>query len=230
MPELIKIPEPAWTEAVLEPVARVTKGTDAPVGEALPGRLLLGRPVAVAMTMERAEAPDLRTFIEGHAGRHNFTLVHLACSFRPVDDEPFARASLQVRLSRADGGDGAEPIAWSMWPMRESEAIDDSTTAKIGAEAKLITASVERTVAVKRRDVWLEAVGELRSDPGWEFTRTPRIPISGSNRLILVVMSDAGAAFDGEVDVTASVERRLLGVMSYRARPAGSARVVFTSG
>lgn len=231
MPDHVDMPEPVWTEAILEPEVRVTKGGDAPVAGPLPGRLLLGRPVRVRLTAERARDPALQTFIEGHAGRHDFTLVHLGCTFRPAEDEPFARASLQVRLSRANGSDGgSEPIAWSMWPLRESEVLDDSTTTEIGAEAKVFTAKVQRTVAVKRRDVWLEALGELRSDPGWEFTRTPRIPISGSYRLILVVMSDAGAAFGGQVDVTASVERRLLGLVSYRARPAGFDQVVFSSG
>jgi hypothetical protein len=38
-------------------------------------------------------------------------------------------------------------------------------------------------------------------------------------------MSDAGDAFTGRIDVTASVAHRLLGVLSYRARPAGSAQV-----
>jgi hypothetical protein len=231
MPTHVELPQLDWTETMLEPEVRITKGGKAPPTDPpLPGRLLLGRPVSVRLTTKSAQDPTLRTFLEGHAGRSEFTLVHLGCSFRHADDEPFARASLQVRLTRADGGDGSEPIAWSMWPLRESEVLDDSTTAEIGADAKVFSAKVQRTITVKRGDVWLEGFGELQSDPGWEFTRTPRIPISGSYRLILVVMSDAGAPFGGQIDVTATVEHRLLGLMSYRARPVGSEQAVFCSG
>jgi len=71
----------------------------------------------------------------------------------------------------------------------------------------------------------------LRSEAGIRSrARDGRGDEAGSYRLILVVMADAGAAFGGQLDITASVEHRLFGLMSCRARPVGSEPAVCSSG
>jgi hypothetical protein len=221
------VPEPTWTEAVLEPVQRATKGDDATHADPLPGRIALGRPVALRLAAEGIEDKELRSFVEGYRDRSNFTLVHLACSFRAEPGTSFTRASVQVRLSRSDDSEAPEPIAWSMLPDRQTSDCEASTKVQLGANAKLLSATLERTVTVKRADLFIEALNELRSDPGWEFTRTASVEISGAHRLALVVMSDSASGFEGDVEASATVRDRFLRLIPYRARPVDGEMVRF---
>ena len=139
------------------------------------------------------------------------------------------RASVQVHLARSDAQEsGAQPIAWSMLPDRETSESQASTKVQLGADAKLLKLTLERSMTTKRADLFVEALNELRSDPGWEFTRTNSVEISGTHRLVLVVMSDAGAGVIGDVAASATVRDRFLRLIPYRARPVDGSAVRFS--
>jgi hypothetical protein len=207
-----------WHEVVLEPDDRTVKSPTQGTAEPLPGRIALGEPVAVPLTPERAgDDTELRSFIEEHAGVQDFALVHLACTFRHVDDEPFERASLQVRLRRADGGDPPSPIAWSMSPLRETTTTEVTDKVTLGAKVKFVDVGAERSATVARADLFVEALNEQRADPGWEFSRTNAAQLRGVQRLALVTMAPAGSGVAGTIEVTATVRRHRFGPFTYKA-------------
>lgn len=219
------IPEPDWQSAALAPEDRSTKGSGPPPSERLRGWVALGEPVAIPLTLARVGADDdLRHFIEEAGATHAFHLVHLACSFRPADDEPFAKAWLAVSLARSEGdGEAPTPIAWSMQPQRLSDAVQAAQTVRLGGALKLfdngpgIESGAETTESWTRHDPFLEAFNELRADPLWEFTRTARAAIRGQFRLTLVVRAPRDVPTAGEVSLATVVQRRHFGLIPYTA-------------
>ncbi|MDT3398736.1 hypothetical protein RKE29_19145 [Streptomyces sp. B1866] len=189
------------------PTGPVPPDGPSPLGD----RIMLGGPLSVPVTPELiADDAELRAFVAQEAATAAYHLVHtsLTCD---RDGGPALRAvSLGFGLS-AGAGAPFQPVAWSMTPKRLTEAIQTTTSAQLGPQLGFVGHS--RTT--QRGRVCLEALRELRSDPGWEIRRTRTVRIGGTYRLTMVVRAPRGAAVRTAVAVRATV-RRGLGSRHYR--------------
>jgi hypothetical protein len=214
----VQVPELPQVETVLADIGRATRGSASTPRE-LRVRLSLGEPLAVPMTAEFAAGDAaLRTFVEGEAAISRYWLVHLACTFSPPDDERLERAWLSVSLSRDDDGTAApRPIAWSMNPMRLERPVQHARALKVGANAKLVEASLDAGRTITGGAVYLEALNVQEPTPSWEFHRTDADEIRGSFQLALVVRAPREAGVDGTVELTATIRTRRFGLLAVRA-------------
>lgn len=175
----------------------------------LTGMLRIGGPVAVPIDSSHvASDPDLATFIAREEGQWVYQLVHLAVGFEHSRQLPHLEsATVQFQLSSEDS---APPTAWSMAPLRAMDTEEVTTSVRLSPQLKLLGAeasvgTAERSFTRDRGRVFLEALGELQSNPKWEFRRTRERELRGSYRLALVLRSVAGAASSIAVVVSADV-------------------------
>lgn len=214
-------PELEWRSVPMGLDEAVVRGGDDDHGGAdLGERVRIGGPLAVPVRPEDVEG-DLRTFVAAEAGRHTYHLTHVALSLICDRGDPkFESATLSLLLS-ATGGAAPEPVAWSMLPQRVTEEESVTTNFRFGPELTLepvglSLGSVERSGTRTSARLAVEARGLLRSDPSWRLTDTPRNPIAGIHRLVLVVRGAAGAVPQAVVGVRATVRERR--VLRYRSR------------
>lgn len=218
----IEMPEPPTHDLVLAPRDDQFRG-DAPAPgarEPLRHRVSVGGPV-----FRRIEADDatddmeLRHFLAEEAVQSDFYLLHLTCTLRPSESEPFTEALIEISLT--DPGLGAKPIAWSMQPDRLVDAVEVSRTVSLGPTLKILGVDLELKAEQQRtrtrQEPFLEAMYELESTPSWALYRTAGVELRGLYRFHLVVRAPKGAAVKGTTLVEAKVQRRLLGVIPYRA-------------
>lgn len=225
----IELPEmqgDTWRDLALEPEVRATKGGKQAPAERLEGWVSLGEPVVLPLTPERlADDPALRDFVARE--EFAFCLVHLACSFRPREGEPFANAWLEVLLARADGMPRPLPVAWSMYPRRLEKAVEVSRTVRLGASLKVediagAESGMEQEERWTHHEVYLQALNELQPNPIWEFHSTPRAEIRGLQRLVLVVRAPKAAPAQATVRLSATVRRKRLGIIPYTTAHPGA--------
>jgi hypothetical protein len=93
--------------------------------------------------------------------------------------------------------------------------------ALMNVEATLGEAS--KTTMREEREVFLQALRQLRSDPTWEFRRTKTMDISGAFNLAMVVRAERDAAIGVTCTMTASTKGNLL--RWYRQELAGPLQV-----
>ncbi len=208
----IQLAEPVWHEVTLIPDERSTKGFAIPETEPLRGWLLIGEPGVIPITSGQiADDADLRGFVEAMAKEAGFYLVSLACTFRPPEGEHFKKAWVQVDLGRYDGVAQPLPIAWSMEPLRLEEGQETKWSAEIGAEVKLVNASIEGGRSTTGKRLVLEALNEGNPNPAWEFFEG----ISGVYRLKMVVRTPRGVKCGGAIKLSASIARRKMFFITY---------------
>jgi hypothetical protein len=181
----------------------------------LTDRIALGGPVAVAVTPDYvADDPGLRAFVAGEAAHAVYYLVHLSVSFAAEPASPrLDSAALDLTLSGP--ADAPQPVAWSMSPLRVSDPVQLERRFSLGPELKLADVSVklgelDRTVSRQREDIFLQAQGELRADPRWEFQHTPAARLYGSFRLIMVVRAATGQPTSLSATIRAATKGNLL--------------------
>ena len=223
---VFEAPEIPEHDLILEPENRITRGSGTESVDPLEGWVSIGEPVPVPLTIDSvSEDKDLVNFLKSENAEHfKFHRVHLSCTFRPHND-PFVNAWLKVQLARSDDIQTPQPIAWSMKPRRLEKFVEISRTVKIGASLKIlpevaelgIGSGSERKQTWQHNEVFLEALNELQSDPIWEFTKTDKEPIRKSHRFDLVVRSPKDAVTGGMVSLSATVERKRLGIIPYKA-------------
>jgi hypothetical protein len=210
----IEVPELSETAAILEPEARVTRGSSRP--DPVRGAVSLGLPVVQTINDELVgDDAALRSFLASEGSAWRFHLVHLACSFTPGGDASFGQALLTVRLTRDDGVAEPPPIAWSLTPQRAERAVERSRTVKIGAKLVLEMA-VEMQTSGQHNEVFVESYGLQEPTCSWKFTRTSLDEISGTQRLALVARTPSDCLVTGTVDLRATLARRRLGMFPYR--------------
>jgi hypothetical protein len=222
----IEVDEAPELDARLLPQDEATKGVETAGADVKPlhGCFSIGTPVVQPFTDElAAQDKDLGQFLVRERD-YRFHLVHVACTFRPERDTPFEAASLQIRL-QAEGG--AEAIAWSMSPERLTDSVHYSRKIGVTSELKVFEVNAETEKSGETRDVYVEASGLLQSDPAWEFTRTDRVPISGSHRLFLVVRAPRDAVVTGDLELSMTLRLRRLGIIPYRAELPNAATGTF---
>lgn len=206
----IELATPEFRTVTLEPKEVHVRGPGgAAVLEPLEGPVSIGGPITVPLTKERAaDDPDLQAFFEQDTA-HRYDLVHLAGTFAPVD-EPLQRVWIAIELSRPDAGPAPLPIAWSMKPERLEDEVTTSAKATLDADAKLLKAGLEIGSSRVSKDVSLQALYTMQSNPTWILERTDSAQISGVQRFVLVVRSPVDAPARGRVEVGAVVQRRRL--------------------
>jgi hypothetical protein len=172
----------------------------------LEGRVTLGGPFTVPVTPDYvADDPSLRMFVEQEAAHSVYHVVHLSLTFAGEPGAPrLARAAIELGLSSTSTA--AEPVAWSMTPLRVTETAQVERSFTLGPTLKLHEAEaslggIGQTVTGSRTDVFLQALRELRPDPAWEFTRTRDMHLYGSHRLTMVVRAprDGATSLSGTV-------------------------------
>jgi hypothetical protein len=84
--------------------------------------------------------PELSLFLNANDGRYRYDYVRLSCSFCPRNDERFEKAWLSITLGPEPPQSSEEPTARSIFPLEDYETIEDTAEAKIGVDAKILTA------------------------------------------------------------------------------------------
>lgn len=215
----IATPDPGeWTELDLAP-EKTRKGNYKL--DSLKAAVALQKPVSLELkSADLNNDPELKRFVKAHKGQFHYHLVQFACSFRPSEAEPFERAAVEVKLSRADQTDDAMPIAWSMKPTSQFEEIEFSRTVKISADLKLFDVGIgsggEETTKRTIQKPLIEAFNVGQSNPAWEFRGEESKPLSGAYMLSLVVQCPANAAALGVVGLSVTVLRKWAGIISHR--------------
>jgi hypothetical protein len=211
---VIEIDLEPLTPRVVPLAPRVERGRSDDVGPAV-GPVSVGGPISIPLTKESApDDPDLAAFVDADSD-HRYDLVHLAGTFAPVD-EPLQRVWFIVQLARPDKGPSPLPIAWSMKPERLSDDVTNSSKATIGADAKLLSAGLELGSSRVSKDVSLQALYTMQSNPTWILERTKSAEISGTQRFVLVVRSPRDAPAHGRLEVGALIRKKRLGLLSYK--------------
>jgi hypothetical protein len=180
------------------------RGTGAPGAPPLQGRILLGGPLCVPVTAASvAHDDELSAFVQGEAGIAAFYLMHLSITCAGQPDSPDLH-TVGVNLTLvADPGAAFQPVAWSMTPKKLTETVQNTTSAQLGPQL----AFVGHSQTTSQSSTCLEALRELRSDPGWEIRRTANVRIGGGYRLAMVVRAPHGTQSRAEVSVRATVRR-----------------------
>jgi hypothetical protein len=213
----IELPEPPEQELTLLPARRDRGEGDS--AEQLAGRLSLGGPVYRRIEVDSTDDAELRHFLEQEAADSAFFLLHLTCTLRPLEDEPFRQAFLEVVLENDDAT--APPIAWSMEPHELSDSVEISRTVSLGPSLKIqgfgLDASAGQSVKRERQQVILSALYELESRPAWQLYSTDTVPLTGMRRFHLVVRTPKGSVTTGTARVEAMIERKRFGLRKYNA-------------
>jgi hypothetical protein len=223
----VELPEPPEHELVLEASPRATRGiradddeVPAAALEPLVKRLSIGGPVTRHIGLESTDDVELTRFLEDEGADHDFYLVRLDCTLRHDDEEPFASALLAVDLA-AKADDAPAPIAWSMDPLELFDIVPVSRTIGLSPSLKILGVGLEGKAEVgderQRKDVFVEALYQLESNPTWAMYRTGSTQLRGVQGFTLVVRARKGKATVAGVAASATVERKHFGLISYEA-------------
>ena len=221
----IELPTPQEHELVLEPNVKAIRGilSDEPPAAALEPlrrRLSLGEPVFRRVDVDSTDDAELQWFLEQDGAEYDFYVGRLTCTFREARDDRFASAVLDIDLST--GGRAARaPIAWSMEPLLSFDPVQLTRSISLSPSLKLLGLGLEASAQTgsqrERKEIFVEALYELESTPSWALYRTGSTPLRGAQRFHLVVRSPKGAATLANVGVSATLERKRLGIVPYRA-------------
>jgi hypothetical protein len=216
------MPDPPVRDLVLTPKADSFRGGTASgpeAAESLRRRISIGGPVYRRIDTDSTDDAELRRFVAGEAADSDFYLLHLTCTLRPAEEEPFTEALIELDLAQDDGA-GA-PIAWSMQPDRMTDPVEVSQTVSLGPTLKFYGVGMdftgERQRTLTKQQVFIEAMYELESTPSWGLYRTSSSELRGLHRFHLVVRAAKGARVSGTGLVEAKVRRKRLGVLPYTA-------------
>ena len=235
----IEVPEAEPREVMLEPhPPRPRKGhDDQPAPTDQPGsRMALGGPVWRPLVTGALGITDPQSLLGQQANGFQFFLVHLTATFTPTRDEPFKAAEVAVDLD-PDRRQADPPIAWSLAPDALRDIVKVSREVRINGSLQIVGlgpskpgggSSWTRSTSIDRKEAFLLAGNELRSDPYWRLRETNATKLEGMVRLLLVVRCCEGAPVHGKMQASAWVERKRYGIWAYEARLPGSAPMTFT--
>jgi hypothetical protein len=219
----IEFDETGAQEAVLKVVPRSVRAANRRDPEAvteLTGRLAVGGPWTRALSPDDESDGDLKAFMESQSSAFDFYLLQVTCTFRPLPDEPFQSAFLGFRLEPAEGT-AVAPIAWSMQPERLTRQRTLERTIKLAGSLKILgvglEGGVEQTEGFAPDELFLQALYEGLSTPGWELRTTTWARIEGLQRFAFIVRAAKRVPTLGTATVQATVRRKRFGLLSYRA-------------
>ncbi|GIG88088.1 hypothetical protein [Plantactinospora endophytica] len=203
-----------WTETVLAPESRATKGVpEATPDEPLATRILLGGPVCRPLHADAVDDPGVAATLTTERDASDYTMVDLGVTFNPADGERIQNAWVQVMLSVPAGIEPA--IAWSMTPERLASPDLLTTEIEVRTDLKILSLGAKTSRAVTRQDTFLQALNPLRADPTWEFSRTSSAEIVGALRMALMVRSAVGSPVRGALRMVAVIRRKRFKAIPY---------------
>ena len=177
-------------------------------------RIRLSRPVTATLTADDVQG-QVRAFVRDQNAK--FDVLHVACGFNPAPDERIESAILSVNLSGTDsallqdasaGENRPDPIAWSLDPLiRSGGGGDETTTARIGADLKLVQVGIDRARA-SHDVVSIKASGELTSTPSWSIQRTRVYELDRDERFVIVVRRERQAELFARLALHTDVSHR----------------------
>jgi hypothetical protein len=210
------IPECKLTDVSLVPIDEKLRGFRGPRPSDLKGWLQIGEPLVRELDAKTLGKSPLTQFVR-ESKDYRFLLLHFACSFRPMDGESFAEAWFKVRLSATLD----KAIAWSMTPERLTDEYKLTNSVTLGAGLKLQPVTVKAETSAEREatvaEVYIEALNLLASDPVWELRRTRSRELRGLHQVQLVARLHREARGRAELSLSASVERKMMGIIPYAA-------------
>ncbi|MFB7371907.1 hypothetical protein ACFC0D_18880 [Streptomyces sp. NPDC056222] len=196
----------------------------------LTGRISLGAPVVRPLTgMQAAEGDgDWGDFLESQSAQYDYLLLSLVCSFRPSPEgAPFTNAGIGVRLEAPGQPAERQPIAWSISPKKRAVPVVPSGSLTLTANLMLVDAGVEFTpYQGGREELFVVGMGERDSDPEWRFAATPDTHLVGDESLALIIRTPVGVPTQAHITVAATVKKRRLGLIPYRAELPPALRTV----
>lgn len=217
----IEMPDPLAHDVVLQPKEEYSRrGMGDPASnQPVRQRISVGGPIHRRIDADSTDDAELLHFLKEEAADSDFYLVHVTCTLRHRDDEPFTEVLLELDLTQP--GAPPAPIAWSMLPDRVTEPVEVSRTVSLGPTMKILGVGIEAKgeagLKLTKQVPSLEALYELESTPSWALYRTDSIELRGLYRFHLVVRAPKGSAVIGTTSIEAKVRRKLLGVIPYRA-------------
>lgn len=221
----IGLPDLTMVPVSFVPDDEVVRGLDQETPADLAPRILIGGPLAIPITPDTvAIDDDLRAFVAAEAAEAAYHLVHLAATFTGgPDDPPLVSATLDLLLSTDSQqlDDDAPPIAWSMLPLRLADDHESTTSWTLGPQLTLFGSggsigSFERTDTRHTAEVFIEALGLLRPDPGWRINATSKTAMTGTLRFVLVVRGPRDRAVHATISLRSTVRSRAL--LRYRSQ------------
>lgn len=218
---IFEVPDPPARDLVLTPKADHFRGKAAEpeARQPLRHRISVGGPVYRRIDAVSADDAELRRFLEAEEAESDFYLLHLTCTLRPAQEEPFTEALIELDLAQSGGTEA--PIAWSMDPDLACDPVELSRTVSLGPTLKFsgvgVDLKAEQQRKVTRQEVFLEAMYELESTPSWGLYRTASSELRGLHRFRLVVRTPKGSVVSGTTLIEAKVQRRRFGVLPFTA-------------
>ncbi len=204
----------------LETDRRLTRGTSSGK-ERLSGRITVSEPAVLPITPDLVkDDPELTSFLQINQGLYRFFLLYLNCTFYPAEGEPFENAWLKVQLAGQSQGDAKRPVVWSMRPENQIKNIQISATVKLGGSLKFIDTGLDTGGEVQK--TWSQEKAFIRAysiepEPFWEFNAVEGAEIGGNYHLSMIVRQDQNAAGAGKIELRATIRRKKLGLLPYKA-------------
>ena len=188
------------------------------------GQVSIGRSEAVRLKPDSAGLDaDLAQALMRGIDEYHYYLVLLSCTFR-ADSAPVVSARLSVALRQASVRDTAEPVVWSMDPLRASTAINHRRTLRINPSVKIvpeavgIDGSVERGSEFTTNEHHIVAEGEGEGQVDWVFTATRTNDLVGIHHLSMVVRTSPRALCHADLALAAARREKRFGLVPYRAQ------------
>lgn len=204
----INLPDPDFQRMELVAEPRVEKGSSPSLLQ-VSSWVELSDPQYIQLsTTPVGDDKELERFLAANKGQYRYDYVRLGCSFCPENGERFEKAFLTVTL-KPDGAPPSElPISWSIFPLTDFRSAKETTSAKIGATGKIVTAEIGGTSEVEKRLYSLRGFREGKPNPFWELYSNQSDNLEGSLRFHMVVRSTAGSPTLGEVRLEAVISNR----------------------
>lgn len=205
----LELPEGSPVEVPLN--LRTVRGRPVPNAPAwLTGRVVVGRPRSRRLTAADAGGDqELQQFIESEAGKWDYHLIALSCTFISDDEQRLADAWLRVNLSNPDNASDS-PVAHSMEPVILEEIRELSYSVKLIVPCIFFSSEISLGNKKNKPEAAVQAFYEGTSTPAWTFAETSTRPLHGLQRLRMVVRASAGQPLLGTIDIGANVRHRRL--------------------
>jgi hypothetical protein len=211
----IALPVTEAVEVLLEPRSYLSRADQA---QRLSGRMSIGVPILTPIPTSSVDAGVLTPYLAQEELNSAFYLLHLVVNLRPDNRAPFEELGVGVALScpASTSSNAVNPIAWSLSPLRATEATGVSTTLGLTGKLGIVEPQATRTVAGMSE--YVVGVGERESDFEWRFTATNTRPLTGAQPMYAVIKAPSGIEIRANIVVSASVRLSKLGLIPYRPK------------
>ena len=219
----LKLPEPELHEVRLDLYERTVLGRGQ-TAESQSGRLELGLPILKPLNAETVDE-DTRPFLQARPNSR-FHLLTITTSFRHDKDFPFESAWVDITLQCPALGATEQPVAWSMRPHCEADAVPVTREitlnptlqlSAVGITVNASAGSIKNEIEIKRSDVSLEALNEGTDHPRWAFYNTDSRQIRGIHTLCLVIDLPANTQGTASIGMGATIRMRHMKIFRFSA-------------